>query len=683
MQAVFKFRGEMQIALTAPKAESSVQSAYIIGMKKGGSTLLAQIMRDLAPLSPRTLFEYPKLAFDQGMPESTAIEDVSNILTQPGYVFGVFRWLPEADLFDLNAMLRADSPRAARCLLLLRDPRDALVSLYFSDAASHPIPKSGPLKEVYEDARARLVNVPIDDYVLELAPIFLRHYYRTMQLLALPELTLLRYEDIVYDKLRLVRATADVMEAHADEATLVQIAEKYARIPSNETPAAHLRQAHPGDYTRKLAPATIEKLNGMFAPVLTTFGYDQPGLRESATAGDQKDIRHTPQPEGIKADLIVIGTSNSILRGGWVDGLRDGVQGEVRNLSIGASASAFVLWQLLDADLPSDNIPSIFMLDTAVNDESFIGAERYQIAWWHYYMGHILDALPADRTCITGFSTQKNFTQVSKPTILLEEMCRERGHLFVSLRRIMVASLRIAKSKVEQRDENNIFEDPGHFHRHLARHFGGWISRNLPLDPTPRATPKKALAKAGFKTLTPQSHAGIAETRRSSLRAEKTIRFGIGQSFHIEGPCILHGLCVDASNTRAVLDIDVPDGANQSIELGYNENSDRMQVKYVHFQKPVVVGPQGTTVSIATKPAHAFSRGIHSRSQDGPMTGMRLLSFLAGPVIDTPPEPDMPTNVEPSVPTEFEKEAIRHSGIITALIDPPELQRYPRSFIEL
>ena len=677
MQAIFKFQGKKRVTLTVPEAASSVQSAYIVGMKKGGSTLLAQIMRDLAPMSPRTLFEYPKLAFDKGMPESTAVEDVNDILTKPGYVFGVFRWLPEADLFDLSAMLRADSPRSARCLLLLRDPRDALVSLYYSDAKSHPIPKSGPLKKVYEDARARLSNVPIDDYVLEVAPTFLRHYYRTMQLLALPDLTLLRYEDILYDKLRLVRATADVMGARADEATLVQIAEKYDKIPNSEAPAAHLRQAHPGDYIRKLAPATIAKLDEMFAPVLKTFGYDQPSIQQSATASA------TPQPEGIKADITVIGTSNSILRGGWVDGLREGVQGEVHNLSIGASASAFVLWQLLDADLPREGVPGIFLLDTAVNDESFTGAGRYKIAWWHYYMRHILDALPADRTCVTGFSTQKNFTQISKTTILLEEMCRERGHLFVSLRRIMVASLRIAKNKVEQCNEDDVFEDPGHFHRHLARCFGLWISRNLPLDHTPKATPKQALTKAGFKTLAPQASDGVEETRSSSLRQEKTIRFEIGQSFHLEGPCILHGLCVDASNTRAVIDIKVPGGSNQSIELGYNENSDRMQVKYVHIQIPIVVGRQGATVSVVEKPAHDFSRGIHSRPDDGPMTGMRLLSFLAGPVVDIPPEPNMPTDITPAIPTAFEKEAIRNSGIVTALVDPPELPKYPRSFIEL
>lgn len=712
MDAQFRFPGGKRIRLEVPDTTSDLASAYLFGIKKGGSTMLAGMMRDLAPYTELSVFEYPKLAFDKGMPESSATEDLNGVLSRPGHVFGVFRWLPESDILKLHEMIRRNDRREAHCLLLVRDPRDALVSLYYSDARSHPIPKAGPLKQVYSDNRERLAHVGIDDYVLEQAPVFLRHFCRTMQLFALPDLRVLRYEDIVYDKPRLVRALAETMQASPDARTISRIATHHDRIPTLEHENHHIRQVHPGNHAMKLRPETVAALDVLFAPVLATFGYgtwqeagpilaqiqkdhivqadprkrgdnDPDPVKEGTSPMDHPATETPVGIEGLKADATILGTSNSILRGGWVDGLREGLQGEVHNLSAGASASAFVIWQLLDADMPDPEASGIFLLDTMVNDESFIGAGRYDAGWWHYYVSHVLDALPFDRTSVVAFSTQKHFSKWSDQALILEQMCRERGVNFLSLRRVLLAGLRIAREKNSDRNGDDIFEDPGHFHRHLARLFGVWLSRNLDQNPTPVARPRLVLSEAGFRLAVPTGHEGVEEVRSTSLRSQDTIFFSTGQSFRLEGPCLLHGVCVDASNTRAILAFDVPGSETRSIELGYNTNSSRMQVKYVHFQTPIEIGPEGCTVTLVPERAGAFSRGIHSRPEDGPMHGMRLLSFLAGPVMDRPDPPAVPVVPRPNALKEIEKNAVRESGIIDALLDPPDLPKYPRSFIEL
>jgi hypothetical protein len=51
------------------------------------------------------------------------------------------------------------------------------------------------------------------------------------------------------------------------------IAAAHDIIPQTERPDQHIRQAHPGDYRRKLKPETIAALNAVLGRFFLTFGY--------------------------------------------------------------------------------------------------------------------------------------------------------------------------------------------------------------------------------------------------------------------------------------------------------------------------------------------------------------------------------------------------------------------------
>jgi hypothetical protein len=122
--------------------------------------------------------------------------------------------------------------------------------------------------------RKTLEAVSIDDYVLEKSPEYLRHFYRTLQVESLPNSVVLRYEDIIYDKPRLVRTMADAMDADPDEEELQRIAIKHDQIPKRENEDKHIRQVHPGNYLKRLKPETIEQLNETFSVILGKLNYD-------------------------------------------------------------------------------------------------------------------------------------------------------------------------------------------------------------------------------------------------------------------------------------------------------------------------------------------------------------------------------------------------------------------------
>lgn len=269
--ARFRFANDEVQSFDIDSTSDDAPSAFMVGIKKGGSTLLAKMVRDLMPFSQKVLFEYPRLCFSNGLPHRLAVEDVDNIFQKKGYVFGVFRWAPENDIINLNMKQNeGENP----FLLLLRDPRDALVSLYFSDAKSHAIPKTGPLRKKFLDKRDELKRIDIDDYVLMNAPTYLRHFYRTLQIDTLSTTTTIRYEDIVYDKHKLSDAIINAIQCDISKEDRQIIVTKHDVIPGSENEDAHIRQVHPGNFRKKLKPETIEELNDCFSVILRVLNYD-------------------------------------------------------------------------------------------------------------------------------------------------------------------------------------------------------------------------------------------------------------------------------------------------------------------------------------------------------------------------------------------------------------------------
>ena len=273
-ESSFLFPGQKLVSFEVPETSSSLPSSFMIGMKKGGSTLLAKVIRDLMPYSEKSLFEFPTIAFKEGLPWFKAINDQSRVFYQDGYVFGVFRWLPENNLLGID---RVDTPShkflPPTFLSLLRDPRDALVSLYYSDSQSHGIPGKGPVMQNMLKKRALLQNVTLDEYVIQSSNSFLRHYIRTLQVLALSNSKIIRYEDIIYDKAALVSTVAEAISAQIPSDKARVIAENHHQIPENESEDKHIRQVHPGNYRIKLKGETIEYLNDKFSVIINSLNY--------------------------------------------------------------------------------------------------------------------------------------------------------------------------------------------------------------------------------------------------------------------------------------------------------------------------------------------------------------------------------------------------------------------------
>jgi hypothetical protein len=244
---------------------------FCLGVRKSGSTLLNRIVQPLARRNGINAVNIPATFFMHGLDvEDWAGADLRDVVL-PGNIYVGFRSFP-ANI--------AGYPRfeMARKVFMFRDPRDALVSQYFSDAYSHVTPAgdteaSRQHAAMFEKRREEARATPIDDYVIKRA----RSMDQTLRafggLLADPRCLVLRYEDYVFQKPRLIHKVLRHFDWTCPPGAIEALVKQVDEVPETEDPQRFVRRVIPGDHRKKLSPQAINKLNKLLAESLQMFDY--------------------------------------------------------------------------------------------------------------------------------------------------------------------------------------------------------------------------------------------------------------------------------------------------------------------------------------------------------------------------------------------------------------------------
>lgn len=155
-------------------------------------------------------------------------------------------------------------------VLVLRDPRDVLTSFYFSKLHSHII-----ISEDFYKERQKYKDYDIDRFVIEYLPI-VKATYQTYcdKLLGTSNLIILPYELLVSDFDTWLDDLIAFLDLDKIDNTLIQelkANEKNTVADGNKT--SHIRNKAPGDFKRKLKPATQEYLTRELESILKTLNY--------------------------------------------------------------------------------------------------------------------------------------------------------------------------------------------------------------------------------------------------------------------------------------------------------------------------------------------------------------------------------------------------------------------------
>ena len=244
---------------------------FVLGIRKCGSSLLNMLCIDLARMNNRWFIDVGGKFFFANVPARVWSRDPALCdLLSGGNVYGGFREMPIA-LAD-HPIFR-DGPK----ILLVRDPRDALVSEYFSSAYSHPIPPradlDAPMTDLMEELRREALNTGIDAFVINRARWMRQTFLGYTESARLARTVVVRYEDYIFRKPELVRLIAQQFGFKVEDGQIDGMMRWADQRPAIEEPTAFVRRVTPGDHRVKLRPATIDALNELLKPAMDAFGY--------------------------------------------------------------------------------------------------------------------------------------------------------------------------------------------------------------------------------------------------------------------------------------------------------------------------------------------------------------------------------------------------------------------------
>ncbi len=255
-----------ELILDIPTA-SKYPSFFVFAMHKSGSVMQDKIFEAICGDLKIPMVSIAKTAFKQGIEEGAFETDICDIFQEIGYCYYGFRYLPRyLKGFDFSSFKK---------ILLIRDPRDIVVSHYFSMKKSHTVPQGGVGEKLLQ-LREELANINVNEYVIQKAPGFkkiLKNYGSIKD----ESFKLFRYEDIIFKKQQWVQDILDFLELEMPADKVQAIAAKHDIFPGDENQNAHIRKVTPGDYKEKLKPETIEQLNDCFRDVLEKYGYELDG----------------------------------------------------------------------------------------------------------------------------------------------------------------------------------------------------------------------------------------------------------------------------------------------------------------------------------------------------------------------------------------------------------------------
>jgi len=198
---------------------------------------------------------------------SEEMKKFQHIFKKKGYLYSVFggmiESIPELENYKI--------------VLGVRDPRDMLVSGYYSQAFSHPAPDiSGNKYEVFlekrELARSRTIDQHVLDESIKMNSTFEK--YHNLLLKQYAHVYVTKYEDMVADFNGWLEGLLCYCDLQISDALRVKIIDNNQKLkPTSEDISKHLRKGLPGDYKEKLQKETIQQLNETFSNYLALFGY--------------------------------------------------------------------------------------------------------------------------------------------------------------------------------------------------------------------------------------------------------------------------------------------------------------------------------------------------------------------------------------------------------------------------
>ncbi len=157
-----------------------------------------------------------------------------------------------------------------RHIFFLRDPRDAVVSSYYSTAFSHDIPKGSQSKQRFDTKRRQAQEQGIDEYTLQAAVDWLIPLYANYRKLreSSYDYLYLTYDEFKDDTEKFIYDIAQFLNVPVSSNVVSTLSVEASPIQVKKNIYTHKRSGKSQQYLDELKPETVTTLNDMFVDTL-------------------------------------------------------------------------------------------------------------------------------------------------------------------------------------------------------------------------------------------------------------------------------------------------------------------------------------------------------------------------------------------------------------------------------
>lgn len=265
-----KYRNEIDLIKSKSITTNNHQSIIHFSVNKAATQYVKGILKRCATHNGMLNVDFSGYAFNTNFPylDSLSLDEtkkMTHLFVPKGYLYscfgGMVHGIPDLDKFLI--------------ILMIRDPRDLLVSLYYSLAYSHPIPNGENKKANFIDRKNLALEKGIDVFVLDQM-----EYYYTLftdyikYLLPLNNVYVTKYEDMVLSFEKWFDGLLNFSNLSLNENEYIRLIEENKNLkPRKENVNKHIRKGIIGDYREKLKDETIKILDNKFENILRIFDY--------------------------------------------------------------------------------------------------------------------------------------------------------------------------------------------------------------------------------------------------------------------------------------------------------------------------------------------------------------------------------------------------------------------------
>ena len=160
-------------------------------------------------------------------------------------------------------------------IFFLRDPRDVLISSYFSSGFTHREPSNTADREVFINKRKNIQQIGLDVYTLEEANSWIIPLYRQYkQLRDTSESNIyLKYDLFIENTSEFIQKISKYLNINPSKKNIDLLVGEANPIQDVEV-MKHQRSGKTGQYLEKLHPDTVEKLNYTLAKTLADWEFE-------------------------------------------------------------------------------------------------------------------------------------------------------------------------------------------------------------------------------------------------------------------------------------------------------------------------------------------------------------------------------------------------------------------------